>query len=36
MNYDFTANLEVELDKIANGELEWRSVLNKFYHSFRR
>ena len=35
MNYDFTANLEVELDKIANGELEWRSVLNKFYHSFR-
>ena len=32
MDYDFTANLENELDEIASGNLEWKSVLNKFYH----
>ena len=35
MDYDFTANLENNLDKVANGELEWRNVLDGFYKSFQ-
>ena len=35
MDYDFTANLENELDEIASGNLEWKSVLNKFYQTFQ-
>ncbi|HEX7036935.1 MAG TPA: type I DNA topoisomerase [Pseudomonadales bacterium] len=34
MDYGFTAELEQELDRIAEGELEWRRVLNEFYSDF--
>ncbi|WP_337881408.1 type I DNA topoisomerase [Rheinheimera sp.] len=34
MNYDFTANMEVRLDDIAEGELKWRDVLDQFYGDF--
>ena len=35
MDYDFTANLENNLDKVANGDLDWRNVLDEFYSSFK-
>ena len=35
MNYDFTANLENNLDKVANGDLDWRNVLDNFYKAFQ-
>ena len=31
MDYDFTANLENNLDKVANGDADWRSILDNFY-----
>ncbi|SFM24681.1 type I DNA topoisomerase [Marinobacter zhejiangensis] len=34
MNYDFTAKLEEELDDIAEGEIDWKAVLNGFYSNF--
>ena len=36
MNYDFTANFEDDLDKVANGELDWKIVLNNFYNAFQK
>ncbi|SDX43369.1 type I DNA topoisomerase [Marinobacter mobilis] len=36
MNYDFTAKLEEELDDIAEGEIEWKAVLNGFYTNFSK
>ncbi|MEL0115679.1 MAG: type I DNA topoisomerase, partial [Gammaproteobacteria bacterium] len=35
MDYDFTANFENNLDKIAEGQLEWKNVLNDFYAAFK-
>ncbi|MDC0410006.1 type I DNA topoisomerase [Gammaproteobacteria bacterium] len=35
MDYDFTANLENSLDKVADGDLDWKSVLNDFYNAFQ-
>ena len=35
MDYDFTANLENELDMVANGDADWRNVLDNFYRSFQ-
>ena len=35
MNYSFTANMEEELDQIAVGERNWKSVLNSFYGDFQ-
>lgn len=35
MSYDFTANMEQELDNIAGGELEWKLVLDQFYENFK-
>jgi DNA topoisomerase-1 len=35
MDYDFTARLEDELDEIAEGEVQWKKVLNDFYAKFR-
>ena len=32
----FTSGMESELDRIEEGELEWRAVLNDFYGPFRR
>jgi DNA topoisomerase-1 len=35
MDYDFTATFEDSLDKVANGDLEWKNVLNDFYDAFQ-
>ena len=35
MDYDFTANLENSLDEVANGDADWREVLDNFYKSFQ-
>ena len=34
MNYDFTANMELKLDDIANGQAQWRKELDSFYGDF--
>jgi DNA topoisomerase-1 len=34
VEYDFTASLEEELDRISAGELDWREVLRRFWKSF--
>ncbi|MBY6188407.1 type I DNA topoisomerase [Marinobacter hydrocarbonoclasticus] len=34
LNYHFTAEMEETLDKIAQGELEWKAVLDQFYGDF--
>ena len=31
LDYDFTANVEKDFDKIAEGELSWNSVISNFY-----
>ena len=36
MDYDFTARLEEELDEIAEGDIEWKKVLNEFYSNFQQ
>ena len=36
MDYEFTANLENNLDSVARGELDWRNVLNNFYSAFQK
>ncbi|MDI6709142.1 MAG: type I DNA topoisomerase [Bacillota bacterium] len=35
INVEFTAEMEDNLDRIAEGELPWRQVLDDFYRSFR-
>jgi DNA topoisomerase-1 len=34
VEYDYTAGLEEELDKIANSEIDWRTVLRDFWRDF--
>jgi DNA topoisomerase-1 len=34
MNYNFTANVEKELDMVANGDLIWTNMLGTFYQPF--
>ena len=34
VEYDFTANLEEQLDRISNGEIEWKQVLREFWKDF--
>ena len=34
MDYNFTANVEKEFDRIADGELQWVSMINDFYTPF--
>jgi DNA topoisomerase-1 len=34
LEYDFTANMEEELDDIANGVLEWKNVMSSFWGDF--
>jgi len=36
MDYEFTANLENNLDSVARGELDWRNVLDNFYNAFQK
>ena len=34
MDYSFTANIEEEFDKIAEGKLQWNSMVGEFYKPF--
>jgi len=34
LDYNFTANIEKELDKVADGEMLWTDILHKFYDLF--
>jgi DNA topoisomerase I len=34
MDYNFTANMEKSLDKVADGELQWKVLLDDFYADF--
>ena len=34
VEYDFTAALESDLDRISNSEIEWKEVLRLFWHDF--
>ncbi len=34
VEYDLTANLEEQLDRISNGEIDWREVLRDFWKEF--
>ncbi len=36
VDYDFTANLEDELDAIARGEKEWVPMMTRFWHPFKK
>ncbi len=36
VDYDFTANLEEELDAIAGGHVEWKEALRQFWLDFNR
>ncbi len=36
VDYKFTANLEEELDSIANGKQDWRPIIKKFYDPFKK
>ena len=34
MDYGFTASMEGQLDRIAEGDVDWREVLDRFYEEF--
>lgn len=36
MDYAFTADLEGQLDKVADGDRDWKNVLNEFYGDFKQ
>lgn len=36
VDYDFTANLEEELDAIASGDLKWKKALREFWDAFSK
>jgi DNA topoisomerase-1 len=36
LDYNFTASIEKEFDKIADGKLEWTLMIDKFYPGFHR
>lgn len=36
VDYDFTAEMEEDLDRVARGEKEWRKVLEVFYKPFEK
>ena len=35
INIEFTSLVEKDLDKVANGEIEWQNVVGKVYNSFK-
>ncbi|WP_439107067.1 type I DNA topoisomerase [Congregibacter sp.] len=35
LDYGFTAGMEERLDSVADGELDWRQLLNEFYGDFK-
>jgi DNA topoisomerase I len=34
VEYDFTADLETQLDRVSNAEIDWRAVLRDFWRDF--
>jgi DNA topoisomerase I len=34
VEYDFTAGLEGDLDKVSNNEIDWKELLRRFWHDF--
>jgi len=34
VEYDFTANLEEQLDRVSNGEIQWKDLLRDFWRDF--
>jgi len=36
VDYDFTANMENELDEIAEGKKEWKPIIKAFYEPFKK
>lgn len=36
VEYDFTANLEEELDEVSNGKLDWKKMLKAFWSPFKK
>lgn len=36
VDYSFTANVEEEFDKIANGKEDWTKMIDTFYHPFHK
>ena len=34
MDYHFTASIEKQFDEVAEGKVEWRKMMNKFYKAF--
>ncbi|CAN5507749.1 type I DNA topoisomerase [soil metagenome] len=34
VEYDFTANLEEQLDRVSNGEIDWKQLLRDFWRDF--
>ena len=36
VEYDFTADLENQLDEISDGKLDWKDVLRKFWKTFKQ
>ena len=36
IDYNFTANVEKEFDKIAEGECEWNTMIKEFYKNFHQ
>ena len=36
IDYDFSANLENELDKVSDGKIEWQGLIAEFYNLFSK
>lgn len=36
MDYAFTANMEIQLDDVSSGNMDWRPMLDDFYHPFEQ
>ncbi len=36
LDYNFTANVELEFDEIADGKIEWNKMIKEFYSLFHR
>ena len=36
LNYNFTASVEQDFDKIANGDIKWTTILKNFYGPFHK
>ena len=36
MDYNFTANVEKEFDRVADGDITWTKMIDDFYHPFHK